>query len=348
MVYLVNITPLKAYMFGTDQKFIYPGEKLTGKESYYIKSNEVPEQTTILGLLRFLILKQKGILRSDFQYTKEERARMAGCIGAGSFSFDAKKEQDFGCIQEISPVFLMDTIGNYYIKNPFNNKEETQYAPMELKEQKIETSFGKIRLPENEEYNAKKGIASGYYNLGNGKVYKKIFSSSVLPGNRKNNKISDDDCFFKQEMIRMKAGFSFAVFVNVTEEVLPKKDIGYMGLGKSAFMITSKIVTDNDLAKRVEDAFAGYKGLWIYALSDLYIQGEFVYDKFCIVEKKQIRNLETRYDEKNHLRKLRRSEKQFNMVQKGSVFFKQCGLDIANENCQKIGYNKVVQLGKEV
>ena len=146
----------------------------------------------------------------------------------------------------------------------------------------------------------------------------------------------------------MKAGFSFAVFVNLTEEVLPKKDIGYMGLGKSAFMITSKIVAGNDLARRVEDTFAGYKGLWIYALSDLYIQGKFIYDKFCIVEKKQIRNLETRYDEKNHLRKLKRSEKQFNMIQKGSVFFKQCGLDIANENCQKIGYNKVVQLGKEV
>ena len=48
MKYLVKMTPLEQYAFGDDQGFKYPGEKGTGKESYLVRSRELPEQTTIL------------------------------------------------------------------------------------------------------------------------------------------------------------------------------------------------------------------------------------------------------------------------------------------------------------
>lgn len=345
MKYLVNIKPLEAYMFGTDQKFKYPEEKLTGKESYFIKSNEVPEQTTILGLLRSLILKQKGLFRSSFWYNEEEKKAIDSCIGSNSFCFEKLEKQDFGYIKEISPIFLMDEEDNYYVKNPFHNKKDIGYAPLELTEKTIETSVGRIRLPKLGEYDAKKGYASGYYNLKDGSIHNDIFSSSIIPGNRKSDKGTEDDSFFKKEIIKMKSGYSFAVYVDLTEDILPKKEISYMGLGKSAFLITSKSVKENNLIYYIKSAFSESTELWTYALSDLFIQGELSYDTFCIVEEKRMRNLETLYNEKNHVKKLRRSEKQFNMIQKGSVFFGKCNLNIEHENCKQIGYNQIVELG---
>ena len=38
MKYLIKMTPLEPFAFGTDQGFKYPDEKGTGKESYFVKS----------------------------------------------------------------------------------------------------------------------------------------------------------------------------------------------------------------------------------------------------------------------------------------------------------------------
>ena len=48
MKYLIKITPLEPYTFGTDQNIRYPGEEPTGKETYFVDSGEVPEQTSVL------------------------------------------------------------------------------------------------------------------------------------------------------------------------------------------------------------------------------------------------------------------------------------------------------------
>ena len=121
MRYLVKMTPLEPYAFGTDQTFAFHGVAATGKETYFVRSNMVPEQTTILGMLRYIILEMEGLLKTDFQYSPEERAKMAACIGPESFRLSEKQKQDFGYIHEISPLFLMDGQNHIYIKNPFHN-----------------------------------------------------------------------------------------------------------------------------------------------------------------------------------------------------------------------------------
>ena len=122
MKYLVKMTPIEPYAFGTDQTFQYHGVEATGKETYFVRSNQVPEQTTILGMLRYIVLEMEGLLNSDFHYTAEEREKMNSCIGRESFRFLQKEKQDFGMIHEISPVFLMDSKNHIYIKNPYHNK----------------------------------------------------------------------------------------------------------------------------------------------------------------------------------------------------------------------------------
>lgn len=47
-VYKIQLTPLEPYTFGTDQGLSFAGiENSRGKESYYVLSKMVPEQTTI-------------------------------------------------------------------------------------------------------------------------------------------------------------------------------------------------------------------------------------------------------------------------------------------------------------
>lgn len=356
MKQLVKITPMEPYAFGTDQKFQYPGEESTGKESYFVKSRTMPEQTTILGMLRFLLLKQKGLLHSDFKYNEDEIKRMAQYIGPESFQFE-KEKQEFGCIHRISPVFLIDNRGNYYVKNPFHNTEkEKGYTPIAISEKLIETSFGNIRLPEKDEFRAKDGHAVGFYNLSDGSIHKELFKSVIIPGNRKNNKTSDDDCFFKRELFVLKRGYCFAVFVDADEVF--HTDIVSMGMGGCTFLISSELGREDDLEKHVKEAFTGdNKEVWMYALSDLVVQcrpqqqylgrdnKQNVYETFCIVEQKQMRNLETKYNERGRLQKLKRRKSQINMIRSGSVFFQSCGLNLYNENCMQIGYNRIVKLG---
>ena len=360
------MTPLEQYAFGDDQGFKYPGEKGTGKESYLVRSRELPEQTTILGLLRYLVLQDQKMLKTDFQYTEEERARMKQYIGAESFSFSSNELQNFGYIHEISPVFLVNDKEEILIRNPFHNKAKSGYSPIQMEEGTTDTSAGNIALPKIGEYSAKDGYASGYYNLATGEIENNLFQTNLVSGNRKNAPTdSDEDGYFKRELKLLKKGYSFAVFADV--EKLPENAIGYMGKKKCAFSIEmkkvddidhlwfpvkspsflqeTKKVDDIDLVGMVRELFKENDDTWYYALSDIVIDKNTSYDNFCIVEEKHQRNLETVYSETSHLKKLRKSEIRYNLIQSGSVFYKSCNLELNNKNCEQIGYNKIVQLG---
>ena len=345
MKYLVKMTPIGQYSFGNEQGFKYPGETETGKESYLVRSEEIPEQTTILGLLRYLVLQSQGFLKTDFHYTPEQQKKMEKYIGARSFSFQTKEIQDFGYIQKISPVFLVNEKEEILIRNPYHNKASKKgYEPIQMEEEIIETSAGKIIMPKIGEYNAKNGYANGYYNLTTGDIEQDLFKTYLMSGNRKNDrKDSDKECYFKRELKTLKEGYSFAVFADVTE--LPANTIAYMGKKKSVFLVESKEVQNINLKEMVEACFKSSNDVWYYALSDLMIEQSVKYDTFCIVEQKYQRNLETVYKEQNHLQKLKKSEIRYNLIQRGSVFYQNCNLNLSNPNHTKIGYNKIAKLG---
>lgn len=347
MKYLVKMTPLEAYAFGNDQGFLYPGEKGTGKESYFVRSRDIPEQTSVLGLLRYLVLQDRGLLKTSFRYDEAERQEMKKYIGEQSFSFGETAKQSFGSIQSISPLFLLNEQEEILIRNPYHNKAETGYIPMEM-EAGVETSAGVIYLPRIGEYDAKNGYADGYYNLTTKEVIRNLFKSHIVSGNRKND--SDGNMvtekaggFFKRELKSLAEGYSFAVFAEVDR--LPTRTIGYMGKKKSAFLIETKEVDDINLAGMVREHFCDNNEVWFYALSDIVVRNSIKYKDFCIVEEKYQRNLETRHDTENYLGKLKKSEIRYHLIQNGSVFYRNCSLDIVNDNCKQIGYNAIVQLG---
>lgn len=346
MKYLVKFRPLEPYAFGTDQSFKYKGVSNMAKETYFVRSKKLPEQTTILGALRYLFLQNKGLLRTDFNYTQEERMQMNALIGAESFSFERKSKQEFGVLHRISPVFLIDTDNHPLVKNPFHNtSSEAKYQPMEIEEKEYHTSAGILKLPAKGEYHAKKGYAGGYYNLSNGKIIPddKIFDSKIFTGNRKNSEEQkDEDGYFKREVYTLNDHYQFAVYVDAA--YMPEKGIVFMGQKKSTFLVTAEETKDDNLEEQVQNAFREGPE-WFYALSDLVVTEAPVYNSFCIVEQKKIQNLETVYSEKNHTKRLRKSPKQYNLIQSGSVFFSHCPINIDNENHKQIGYNYIVKIG---
>ena len=349
--YLVKIKPLDLFSFSTDQKNEYPEDPfLTGKETYFLRSRKMPPQTTILGMLRYILLDSKGQLRPDFSYSQQERIAMEKLIGKASFSFLMDTDvQTFGSIHSISPVFLINEKGEYLVANPLNNKAKSHaYDPIIMATANTMTSFGEICLPEHGQYDSKDTSASGYYNLTTGAIEQDIFSSHYLVESRKNypaGKIPDDEekdgGLFKREMITMKKGYSFAVFLDADE--FPERSFGKMGKKKTPYLVTSR-KQENDLETKVQAAF-GDGPVWYYALSDLKPSEPVRPDTFFIVDKDYIRNIEMAFGGKTHNKKFRKSEQRFNIYKSGSVFYHKRPACFTNDNYKRIGMNYLVEIG---
>lgn len=350
MKYLIKFFPLESYSFGTEQGFEYPNEKKTGKESYFVTSKDEPEQTMVLGVLRYLLLKHNDLLKTDFRYDSE-RDRMDEVIGKQSFSFDELEKQSFGQIKEISPIFILNEHNDILIRNPFNNVAENGYIPMKMTTE-IETIYGHISMPDKDEYNSKQGYARGYYNLSTGNIVTDMFKTVVAVGNRKNGEEVQDkkDGFFKRELKNfVNEGYSFALYADIMGE-FPMETVAYMGKNKSAFVVKAEQIIDcqvsasDILAKQVENAFKDSKEIWYYALSDIIVRNDIRYSNFCIIEDKKQRNLQTNHNSKGYLGKIKKSEVLYNLISRGSVFYKDKPA-VQDDNAEQIGYNKIVRLG---
>lgn len=106
--YKITLTPVDKFFFGGDMTFqVGPDEKDSINRqysSYIIQSNYIPQQTSLLGMLRFLILRNAGddIFKGNSIQNAQEAAKL---IGPRSFSVG--RINDFGCIQSISHVRIL-------------------------------------------------------------------------------------------------------------------------------------------------------------------------------------------------------------------------------------------------
>ena len=193
--YLVTFKPLGDYSFGSDRRFSFVGKNNYSEDEYapyFIRTNRVPEQSTVFGMIRYLILVSNGIqLNQDFQYDENTRDKIKALIGEKSFSLNGGV-QSFGKLEKISPIFLRKNSKEVVIPNPFNNKQGRegidQFEPIILEEEiTLPTSFGEIALPKSKEYNPKEGYGDGYYNINTGCLegIEDIFMTKVATGVRR-------------------------------------------------------------------------------------------------------------------------------------------------------------------
>ena len=111
--FLVTLKPVDKFFFGGDMTFAIPseGDRKTANEaysSYIIRSSRFPQQTSLLGMLRFLLLNDSKYF-ADGEIIKGDKVEddVAKLIGPRSFAV-SKERGNFGQIQDLSACFLID------------------------------------------------------------------------------------------------------------------------------------------------------------------------------------------------------------------------------------------------
>lgn len=157
--YKITLTPVDKFFFGGDMTFqVGRDEKDSFNarySSYIIESSRFPQQTSLLGMLRFLILSNAG--KSVFSNNRiQDKKAATTLIGARGFrTTNAHTANDFGKIKNISRVRVL------------RGDVELDFAPLygsiNFSKKAMETmtngtyNLGFLKVP-NLKYNSKEGL----------------------------------------------------------------------------------------------------------------------------------------------------------------------------------------------
>lgn len=230
--YLVRLTPIDAYFFGGEVTF---GDNKN--QNYLVKSNYLPQQSALLGLMRYEILRQNDMLFGEGKNI--DKNKVEKLIGAKGFD-PTQPAASHGIIKKISPVFI--------------EKQEAFYTRMPLdaditvslkKELKVYYNGIAKPLPTLEGYDYKEYNNYCYWcsnNISNKINESDIFIETERIGIQKNK---TDDAFFKQTLIRLKEGYNFAFTIDIDNKSVDinsfkfneKTTIATLGGNQSRFKI---------------------------------------------------------------------------------------------------------------
>jgi len=316
MRYLVTLKPLEPFLFGGDQTFGTLGDKEAG--SYLVTSRQFPQQTALLGMLRKELMTQAGLLtrkRRGEWVDKEKKVDAINLVGYEKFSMKEKELQDFGMIEKLSPIFLMQK-GKRYLK-----KVDIDSHPYE---------DGVLKG-----YNPKENIYDNFVSLDGAKNISSeaIFKAVEQTGNKKGG---EENSLFKKTSYLLKDGFRFAFYVELDttlKSTILKSSIVTLGADRSAFRMEVK--EDNSTLDYVDKK--GYLTLLSDALITVDIKNSC---DFAITSELSHRNLKSK---KSALQKntFEKSETVY-LYEKGSIFInpsEELLADLNQENLQQIGYN---------
>ena len=235
--YKVKIKPVDTFYFGSERKFNPADDSGT---NYLVESLTTPQQTTILGMLRY------ALLTGQIRQMGNDLLKNDNLIGLMSFMPELKK---YGIINRISPVFFDD--GKTLLEEAGLNyqlyKEKTVPTMFELK--KINGNANSS-VPTKDVYYLNKYDHKEYLNhylvprgntdkLNNLKPYDIILNQCFQPGNKKNRSgMTDDEGFYKQTKFMMGDNYSFCVFMETTHPVSESDFYATLGGDQSLFHIS--------------------------------------------------------------------------------------------------------------
>jgi CRISPR-associated protein Cmr3 len=362
--YLVKLLPLAPFFFG--------GERSIGNEDqaeYFLHSNYFPQQTGILGLIRYQLLKQNNKLNQAD----------TDLIGESSFDASIEKIQEFGKIKSISPIFIHYENGNdikdfttlsfdYGFKD--NNPEPHQFTFKQKENGIVMHSFQKNFIPILEGYTAKdeyasllvssKGDEFKHFQFDKNKPDSNngIFNKEVRVGITKNRKGEpDDDSFYRQTYYSLLSNYYFAFFIESEEKL--DDGVIHFGKEKTPFKIESApsdSIGFHDLFTKATFLFSNAKrSNQVILLSDCFCDNS-IYEvcDFSITETQNFRNIITpnrvnnygALDDPHSERTsfLKKSNKN-TLLKRGSVLYgapKNILSKLNHPNAKNIGFNQFI------
>lgn len=359
--YRVDLKPISPYFFGNEKTFPYAGQSIGRQRlsnSYYIKSERMPSQTTVLGALRYLFLAHKN---SNYIYSAEEFAENAKRVGENTFDIATKEVQDFGIISGLSPVYLSHKSKGLLIPTPFDHNETSKTGKY--------TPFGNYAAAEppdgtklyTSDYDVKIGLTDSYTVLDTLDTVKSgdIFSDEDRIGIAIDK---TEKAFFKKKYAMLAKDYCFSVYLTLSDDGAVdalKQTAGgavsvFMGQGKSAFLVSfteqeytaeAKI---SDLLKREMPE----NGKILYFASDAVLPDSIaLYEKtlFSVVKTKDYRAFGITYKDADGRKRggFQKKDTLYKLISAGSVLVvTDVNAALAlfeNPNAKKIGLNQIVK-----
>ncbi len=368
--YLIKLEPLDKFFFG--------GEKSLNKEKqtfYYQASRDFPQQTSLLGMVRFAILEKGGFIeyqptgskKIDLPKLEEyENTNDISLVGNQSFS---DKNSNFGVIEQVSPVFILDKTLKvyhqwhqikYYANVDDKNKNTFSFANPDFIQSTGRFSLSGTQINEGlsvlQNYDPKYGLDLGFKSLDGGLLaHDTVFETveekigiNKIRNDRKNIKDSEQESFFKTDFKKLKTGFTFGFYLTLSlpTEIFEDnyESIVFIGGEKSCFKMT--IIKSEDACKYINQATPPQTTL--LCVSDAYLERATL-DK-CqtgIINPITFRHFKTNTSTENYAKKPDQSAK-LNLVEKGSILvFKEPPTLkdlVPNNHFFKIGYNHFINL----
>lgn len=353
--YKVNFSPMGPYFFGNEKNFKFPGQK-KGQEycnNYFIRSEDTPSQTTVLGALRYLLLPN---INNEFTYSDEEKEENNKAVGEVGFKAESPNIQSFGRIQMISPLFLEDGSGHHFISCPLDHIcGQSKYSPF-LDYEEVKTSEGKKLFAKD--YDIKNnGLEGGYLCIETGNIIKKkdVFRPTIRVGI---NRSKPEDGFFKKEYKILVNRYSFSVYAIInspSEEEMSTQRIITMGQGKAPFVVSMEVVDDDaieNLKEKISTIICskipdGYSKIYCFgdAFSNANPCNETV---FAVYDTRDFRSF-VRSNQSAWV--VQKGSLLHRMIKSGSVFLVENPTDWlkkhSHPNGEQIGFNQFIVVGGE-
>lgn len=369
--YLIKLTPHDKFFFGGETTF---GE---GNVNYFVKSNYFPQQTSLLGLIRYQLMVQnrKGIFEKNKITNTTEAANL---INHKSFEI-TDTEFSFGKIKELSPVFiagnneefLFPANKEYQWVGKENDKGVTNFILRQFAKENGRSSIytEKDFIPYLDGYIAKDGLPDilvnkdlsikKYYDYDGDKAKNNnpengIFIEHKQVGIRKNYKgKTEDKAFYVQSFFKLKKGYSFAFILKLDDGIIfSTNELVNLGGEQSKFRMDVE-----NFEREFEDILPQYEGSKesnkVVLVSDAYVSNKIFDDcDFAVTDTIDFRTIKSTVRTTKYSSMDRTGEKEdelsksgkYNFFKKGSVFY---GEDISKikkhfdikVTLKKIGYN---------
>lgn len=254
--YLVRLTPIDAYFFGGEVTF---GDNLA-TQNYRVRSNYLPQQSAVLGLMRYEILRQNGCLFEN-KPEKEDVENLVGSKGFDPIQSQIQPQTSYGIIQCISPLFIENRREKRFytplpldyninvtfddtIKALYNGREKPLPIIKKVVEEKEEEEAFKSKTYDNYLFWCSPGVSEANADSPFEKIkVNEIFKETEQVGIQKQG---GDDAFFKQTLIRLDDKYNFAFTVEVNGELKTDQSaIVPWGGNQSRFKIEIEKIDDS-------------------------------------------------------------------------------------------------------
>jgi CRISPR-associated protein Cmr3 len=343
--YKIKLTPVDTYFFGGEKHEKQEGQLVA---NYFVQSLDYPQQTTLLGLLRYYLLTKHPKVFSGNKIN--DKVVAAKVIGPSSFDYNTGTF-DFGIIKKLSPLYFIKGNTPYYFA-PFDTFFSMDKGFQLLKDGAM--YFAKDHYKLIDQYIASK--SGDVLKLG------QIISTVPKIGNAKTEKKEDkENKFYKQYSKRLAPGWSFCFDLELEENISEEEDPQFIPFGgeKSFFKLQ---VIKQDKGEITLPASYSRPVPYLFCVSDCFVNGNVLNDTaFAVNRTVSFRNLVSfvanteRYSglSISDIKQPKRSNR-FNLLQRGSVLYfkdnasmEKAKLMIDNNDppvsaAKKIGFNHII------